>query len=62
MAARSGCFPRERTFRPNDIYEFSYTAKDPTVNGIGFAAVRDFNSFLRYASGGQRRHRQSVGG
>jgi len=34
---------------PNDIYEFSYTAKDPSVNGIGFAAVRDFNSFLRYA-------------
>ena len=25
----------------NDIYEFSYTAKDPTVNGLGFAAVRD---------------------
>jgi hypothetical protein len=34
----------------NDIYEFTYTAKDPTVNGLGFAAVRDFNSFLRYAS------------
>ena len=27
-----------------------YTAKDPTVNGIGFAAVRDFNAFLRYAT------------
>ena len=34
----------------NDIYEFTYTAKDPTVNGLGFAAVRDFNSFLRYAT------------
>ena len=45
-----GCFPRERSLAPNDIYEFSYTAKDPTVNGIGFAAVRDFNSFLRYAA------------
>jgi hypothetical protein len=32
----------------NDIYEFTYTAKDPVVNGVGFAAVRDFNSFLRY--------------
>ena len=32
-----------------DIYEFSYTAKDPTVNGIGFAAVRDFVAFLRFA-------------
>jgi hypothetical protein len=33
-----------------DIYEFSYLAKNPTVNGLGLAAVRDFNSFLRYAS------------
>jgi len=33
----------------NDIYEFTYTARDPIVNGLGFAAVRDFNSFLRYA-------------
>ncbi len=36
-------------FIANDIYEFSYIAKDPTVNGLGFAAIRDFNSFLRYA-------------
>src|SRR5262245_4968607 len=36
------------TFVPNDIYEFTYTAKDPTVNGIGFAAVRDWNAWLRY--------------
>ena len=42
--------PAGTAFIPNDIYEFSYTAKDPTVNGIGFAAVRDFNSFLRYAT------------
>jgi len=35
-------------FVANDIYEFSYTAKDPTVNGIGFAAVRDWNAWLRY--------------
>jgi len=32
----------------NDIYEFTYTAKDPTVNGVGFAAVRDWNAWLRY--------------
>jgi alpha/beta hydrolase family protein len=37
-------------FVQNDIYEFSYTAKDPKVAGVGFAAVRDFNSFLRYAT------------
>jgi Alpha/beta hydrolase domain len=41
--------PAGTSFVANDIYEFSYTAKDPTVNGIGFAAVRDFNSFLRYS-------------
>ena len=37
-------------FVNNDIYEFSYTAKNPTVNGLGLAAIRDFNSFLRFAS------------
>jgi hypothetical protein len=36
-------------FVNNDIYEFTYTAKNPTVNAVGFAAVRDFNEFLRYA-------------
>jgi len=40
--------PAGTPFIANDIYELSYTAKDPTVNGIGFAAVRDFNAFLRY--------------
>ncbi len=35
-------------FVANDIYEFTYTAKDPTVNGLGFAAVRDWNAWLRY--------------
>ena len=38
------------SFIANDIYEFSYTAKNPTVNGLGFAAIRDFNSFLRFSS------------
>jgi Alpha/beta hydrolase domain len=37
-------------FVNNDIYEFSYTAKNPTVNGLGLAAIRDFNSFLRYSA------------
>src|SRR4030095_1239186 len=40
--------PAGTSFMPNDIYEFSYTAKDPTINGIGFAAVRDWNAWLRY--------------
>jgi len=37
-------------FINNDIYEFSYIAKNPTVNGLGLAAIRDFNSFLRRAT------------
>jgi hypothetical protein len=32
------------------IYSFVYRAKDPRVNGIGFAAVRDLMSFLRNES------------
>ncbi|MEO8935956.1 MAG: alpha/beta hydrolase domain-containing protein [Burkholderiaceae bacterium] len=32
------------------IYSFVYRAKDPTVNGIGFAAVRDLIAFLKNAS------------
>ena len=40
--------PAGTLFVPNDIYEFSYSAKDPTVNGVGFAAVRDWNAWLRY--------------
>src|SRR5260370_23762959 len=35
-------------FVANDIYEFSYIAKNPTANGLGLAAIRDFNSFLRH--------------
>jgi hypothetical protein len=30
------------------IYEFIYTAKDPKVMGLGFAATRDVVSFLRH--------------
>ena len=40
--------PTGTPFTAGDIYELSYIAKDPTVNGIGIAAVRDFNAFLRY--------------
>ena len=41
--------PAGTRFRQGAIYEFSYTAKDPVVAGIGFALVRDFVSFLRHA-------------
>jgi hypothetical protein len=36
-------------FDPNFLYELSYTAKDPLVLGIGFAATRDIISFFRHA-------------
>ena len=35
-------------FKPNYIYELIYSAKNPLVLGLGFAAVRDTVSFLRY--------------
>jgi alpha/beta hydrolase family protein len=35
-------------FNPSLLYELQYTAKDPLVLGIGFAATRDLNSFFRY--------------
>ena len=37
-------------FAANKIYELEYIAKDPYVATAGFAAMRDFVSFLRYAN------------
>ena len=37
----------ERGFDPAFLYELTYTAKDPPVHGIGFAATRDLLAFLR---------------
>ncbi len=34
-------------FDPAYLYELRYTAKDPLVLGIGFAATRDINAFFR---------------
>jgi hypothetical protein len=39
----------KKAFERGMIYEFVYPATDSKVTGIGFAAVRDFVSFLRYA-------------
>jgi hypothetical protein len=36
-------------FEPAFLYELTYTAKDPLVLGIGFAATRDLISFFHYA-------------
>jgi hypothetical protein len=38
-------------FDQGAIYELVYMARDPIVNGIGFASTRDLVSFLRYGSG-----------
>lgn len=37
-------------FDPNFIYELLYTAKNPTVLGLGFAATRDLVAFFRHAA------------
>jgi hypothetical protein len=36
-------------FDPAYLYELVYTAKDPLVVGIGYAATRDLNAFFRHA-------------
>ncbi|MBU6500000.1 MAG: hypothetical protein KGQ40_15865, partial [Rhodospirillales bacterium] len=38
------------------IYSFVYRAKDPRVNGIGFAAVRDLVTFLRHDAADAQGH------
>ena len=37
-------------FDPSLLYQIVFTAKDPYVLGIGFAAFRDVGSFFRYAA------------
>ncbi|NBC37795.1 hypothetical protein GTZ99_14665 [Novosphingobium sp. FSY-8] len=36
-------------FDPKLAYGLAYRARDPRVLGVGFAATRDFNAFLRHA-------------
>jgi hypothetical protein len=40
--------PKGMEFSDTAIYDFWYSAKDPLVLGVGFAAVRDLLSCLRY--------------
>jgi hypothetical protein len=42
--------PPAAGFDRGEIFEFIYRARDPIVMGIGFAAIRDFVSFLRHAT------------
>lgn len=41
-------------FDAGAIYEFIYPARDPIVMGLGFAAVRDVVSFMRYDAADDR--------
>jgi hypothetical protein len=53
--------------KPGFIYEFTYQGTKPKVQGLGFAATRDFVSFLRYdergraATGGPITHALAIG-
>ncbi len=40
--------PAGTRFLQSAIYEFTYTARDPVVSGVGLAASRDWVSFLRH--------------
>jgi hypothetical protein len=42
---------RPAGFDAGALYELTYTARDPMVLGLGFAAVRDVASFLRHGRG-----------
>lgn len=50
--AEGGRVEMEAGFEPGKIYEVVYTAKDPTVVGLGPAAVRDLISFFKYDGDG----------
>jgi hypothetical protein len=49
-ASTIALLPAGTAFKQSAIYELTYTAKDPVVGGTGFAAIRDFVSFLRTAT------------
>jgi alpha/beta hydrolase family protein len=41
--------PDGTSFQRGTLYEFVYTARDPIVAGLGFAAIRDVAEFFRHA-------------
>jgi hypothetical protein len=41
----------EGGFEPGQTYELSYTAADPPIAGLGFAAVRDAAAWVKYTAG-----------
>jgi hypothetical protein len=42
-------------FEPGRTYQLSFRAADPPIAGLGFAAVRDVASWIKYASGAPAR-------
>jgi len=42
--------PAGTLFAQSSVYEFTYTAKDPVVSGVGLAATRDWLTFLKQAT------------
>ena len=42
--------PPGSAFEQGNLYEFTYTARDPLVVGIGFAAIRDLATFFHRAT------------
>ena len=53
---------RPEGFDAGAIYELIYTAKDPKVMGLGFAATRDIVSFLRHEKADARGHANPLAG
>jgi hypothetical protein len=44
------CLTDGSAFNTNYLYEMVFTAQNPLVQGVGFAATRDLVSFLRYST------------
>ena len=44
------CLNNGGTFNQNYLYEMTYTAANPLVQGVGYAVSRDLGSFLRYGT------------
>jgi len=54
--------PAGTPFQQSAIYVFSYTAKNPLVAGLAFAATRDFISFLKHVSADDLGHPNPLAG
>ena len=44
------CLNNGGAFNSSDLYEISFPAQNPLVQGVGWASTRDFISFLRYGT------------